>query len=164
MFEEREIVLAFVKDIYPPKKKFFITLYRDEELNIVACFTTSQYRLPIDPAEARHGVIRRKDGAPVAYVFEKDRTIGKVPQTNNPFSFFKRTMVTFDYCFQSGSWEKFMQRTDPTNRETVCIMDHQEFVDLLYAMYQSPLTNRKLLPMIEKSLEKYSSLDLLDKQ
>ncbi len=155
MFQEREIILAFIKDIHPPKKKFLITLYRDQELNVVACFTTSQHRIPSNPEDVRHGVVR-KNGAPVAYVFEKDKVIGISPKTDKPFSFPKRTIVTFDYCFQVGTLEKFEQRTDPTDRETVCVMNNKEFVDLLYAMYRSPHTNGRFLPMIEKSLEKHS--------
>lgn len=156
MFQEREIVLAFINDIQPPKRKFLITLYRDQELNIVACFTTSQQRLPAKPEDVQHGVFR-KNGAPMAYVFEKGRTIGTDPKTNTPFSFHKRTIVYFDYCFQAGTLDKFEQRTNSQDRETVCIMNDKEFVDLIYAMYRSPYTNGKFLPLLEKSLEKYSN-------
>lgn len=44
MFQPREIVYGFVKGINPPHHKYIVTIYQDEELSIVACFTTSQGR------------------------------------------------------------------------------------------------------------------------
>ena len=37
MFEPGEVVYAFVKDIHPPKNKYFVTIYQDDELRIVTC-------------------------------------------------------------------------------------------------------------------------------
>ena len=154
MFQEREIILAFVKDIHPPKEKFFITLYRDDNLNIVACFTTSQHRVRVAPEEVRHGVVR-KDNNPEAYVFEEGYEIGVSPEDGMPFSFVKRTFIPFDYCFQMGTLERFLARTH--SRKVVGVLHRAEFVSLLYAMYRSPQTNRKYLPFIEKALEKHST-------
>lgn len=154
MFQEREIILAFVKDINPPKPKFFITLYRDEELNVVACFTTSQHRAPIAPEEVKHGVLR-KDNKPVAYVFEQGYEIG-VTEGGTPFSFRKRTFVPFDYCFQQGSLDSFMSRVQTP--EVVGILNNEEFVELLYAMYRSPHTKKVYMPFIEKALRKHSAV------
>lgn len=151
MFREREIILAFVKDIHPPKEKFFITLHRDEDLNVVACLTTSHHRV-VPPEEVRHGVVR-KDKEPVAYVFEKDCQIGINPENQAPFSFKKRTMVVFDYCMQEGSLEKFMKRTE--KRRVVCELNDKDFEDLLYAMFQSSKIDKKYVPIIEKALRKH---------
>lgn len=153
MFQEREIILAFVKDIHPPKEKFFITLYRDDNLNVVACFTTSQHRVPITPEDARHGVIR-KENKPVAYMFEEGYVVGYLPESETPFSFAKRTFVPFDYCFQSGTLDSFRQRTD--NPKVVGVLSKTEFLSLLYAMYRSPHTNKKYIPLLEKVLKKHS--------
>lgn len=151
MFREREIVLALVKDINPPKKKFFITLHRDEDLNVVACLTTSRHRV-VPPEEVRHGVVR-KDNEPVAYVFEKDRQIGINPENQAPFSFRKRTMVVFDYCMQDGSLENFMKKTE--GGKVVCELNDKDFEDLLYAMFQSSKLDKKYVPIIEKALRKH---------
>lgn len=154
MFQEREIILAYVTDIHPPKEKFLITLYSDEELNVVACFTTSQHRAPIAPEEVKHGVIR-KDNKPVAYVFEQGYEIGAT-EGGVPFSFRKRTFVPFDYCFQQGTLVSFMSRVQ--NPEVVCILNKEEFIDLLYAMYRSPQTGKVYLPFIEKALRKHCAV------
>ena len=153
MFQEREIILAFVKDIHPPKEKFFITLYRDEDLNVVACFTTSQHRVSTTPEEVRHGVVR-KNNNPVAYVFEKGYEIGISMEADRPFSFEKRTFIPFDYCFQSGTLDSFMRRTH--NPKVVGILSKSEFLSLLYAMYRSPHTNKRYIPLLEKVLKKHS--------
>lgn len=151
MFREREIILAFVKDINPPKEKFFITLHRGEDLNVVACLTTSQHRV-IPPEEVRHGVVR-KDNEPVAYVFEKDRQIGIDPENHEPFSFNKRTMVVFDYCMQEGSLDNFIKRTE--QRRVVCELNDNDFEELLYAMFQSSKLDKKYIPIIEKALRQH---------
>lgn len=153
MFQEGEIVLAFVKDIHPPKEKFFITLYRDDNLNVVACFTTSQHRVAVAPDEVRHGVVRQ-DNNPVAYVFEQGREIGVTPDEKKSFAFAKRTFIPFDYCYQEGTLDKFMART--LSPKVVGVLHKEEFVSLLYAMYRSPHTNRKYIPLLEKSLTKHS--------
>ena len=41
MFEPKEVVYAFVKHINPPKDKYYVTIYQDDELRSVTCFTTT---------------------------------------------------------------------------------------------------------------------------
>ncbi len=154
MFKEKEIVLAFIKDIRPPKKKFLITLYRDNELNLLACFTTSQHRIPILPEKLHHGVIKQ-DNDPIGYVFDRNIPIGTNPETGNCFSFNKRTLIPFDYSIQEGTLEKFMNRVEEP--QIVCILNDKEFEKLLYAMYRSPNTPQKYIPILEKALQDYYS-------
>ncbi len=40
------------------------------------------------------------------------------------------------------------------NAKIVCVIDKEEYVDLLYAMYKSPDVNRKYKPYLEKTLQK----------
>lgn len=71
-FNPGEIIYGYVSSIKPPKYKYLIVLHRDEELSIVACFTTSQPRAGIPTDESTHGPIR-KNGDCLSYVFQAGR-------------------------------------------------------------------------------------------
>ena len=133
-FNPGEIIYGYVSSIKPPKYKYLIVLHRDEELSIVACFTTSQPRAGISTDESTHGPIR-KNGDCLSYVFQAGRAIGCNPATRERFSFPLKTTVTFDYGVIEGPIERF--RSMFNDARTVCILDKEEFMNLLYAMYQS---------------------------
>ncbi|MDE6187868.1 MAG: hypothetical protein K2G17_07030 [Duncaniella sp.] len=151
MFRPREIVYGFISGLgfREPKNKYLISLYRDEDLEIVACFTTSQPYYGVPEEEVGHGAIV-KDGKYISYVFEKDIVIGKNPETDEDFSFPKRTTVTFDYGIRQGYIEDFAAGIE--NARTVCIMDKDEYAGLLYAMFKSPLVNDRYKPLLEATL------------
>ena len=151
MFQPGEIVYGFVSGLgfYQLKNKYLITLYRDESLEIVACFTTSRHYYGIPDEQVKHGAVYR-DGETYAYVFEKDIVIGKNPEDGSDFSFPLRTTVTFNYGLRHGSLQNFADGMQ--NLKTVCILNKEEFGNLLYAMYKSPETDMAYLPYLEKSL------------
>lgn len=153
MFRPREIIYGFVKGLgfHKPKHKYLIPLYQDENLEIVACFTTSQPYYGIPEDKVKHGAII-KDGQYHSYVFEHGVVIGKDPKTGNDFAFPKRTTVTFGYGIRQGFIEDFSDGME--NAEIVCIMDMNEYINLLYAMYKSPETNSRYKPYVEKTLQK----------
>ncbi|MDE5750660.1 MAG: hypothetical protein K2H87_07840 [Duncaniella sp.] len=157
MFGHGEVVYGFVSGLgfFKPKNKYLITLYRDEDLEIVACFTTSQPYFGIPVEQVTHGPVMR-NGHYHSYVFEKGVVVGTNPDTGADFAFPDRTTVTFDYGIRQGSIGKFEEGM--TNIKTKCKLFREEFGNLLYAMYKSPNTEKKYLPYLEKSLnELYAS-------
>ena len=153
MFRPREIIYGLVKGLgfHKPKHKYLIPLYQGENLEIVACFTTSQPYYGIPENKVKHGAII-KDGQYRSYVFECGVVIGKNPKTGSDFAFPKRTTVTFDYGIKQGSIEVFYDGME--DAEVVCVMDMDEYIDLLYAMYKSPEMNSGYKPYVEKTLQK----------
>lgn len=152
MFQPGEIVYGFVSGLgfRNPKNKYLITLYRDNNLEVVACFTTSQHYYGIPDELVKHGVIYR-DEEIYSYVFEKDVVIGTNPQDGSDFAFSLRTTVTFNYGIKHGELGEFAHGMQ--NVKTVCILSKKEFGDLLYAMYKSPEVDEAYKPYLEKSLE-----------
>lgn len=152
MFQPREIVYGLVSGMgfMKPKPKYLITLYRDDNFEIVACFTTSQPYCGVSEEQIRHGAIIR-NGNYHSYVFEKGIHIGINPETGAEFAFPARTTVTFDYGIRQGFIGKFKEGMK--DARTVCILSKKEFGDLLYAMYKSPNLERKYKPYLEKSLQ-----------
>lgn len=154
MFQPREIVYGYAKSLYNPHPKYIVTIYRDEELNIVACFTTSKARAGVSEEHIKHGAVY-KDKQCISYVFEKDVAIGRNPNTGDEFSFPKRTVITFDYGVREGLREYFLKQFD--NPEVVCLLDEKEYIELVYAMYRSPYTQNKHKVVLDKILQEYYS-------
>lgn len=154
MFQPREIIYGYAKGFYSPHNKYIVTIYRDEELNIVACFTTSKSRAGVAEDKIHHGAIY-KDKQCVSYVFEKDVKIGVNPATGNEFAFPKRSVITFDYGVREGQLESFLKEFD--NPEVVCLLDEKEYIELVYAMYCSPHTKTTHKKVLNKILEEYYS-------
>lgn len=65
MLKAKNIIYGFCKYTNPPKNKYLISLYRSEELNIIAVFPTSQRRAGV--AVAKHGCNYRNNQ--VIYAF-----------------------------------------------------------------------------------------------
>lgn len=151
MFQPGEIVYGFVSGLgfRNPKNKYLITLYRDDDLEVVACFTTSQHYYGVSPEQVKHGPIIR-DGEYYCYVFEKGIVIGKNPEDDSDFSFPLRTTVTFNYGIRHGQMQDFAEGMQ--DLKTVCVLNKEEFGNLLYAMYKSPEMDNAYKPFIEKSL------------
>lgn len=154
MFKPREIIYGYAKGLYSPHNKYIVTIYQDEELSIVACFTTSQQRAGIPQHQVHHGPIYR-DKQCISYVFEKDRPIGLDPQTGQFFSFPKRTVITFDYGVREGKRAYFQELFD--NPRVVCLLDEKEYIQLVYAMYCSPHTKISHKKVLDKILQDYYS-------
>jgi hypothetical protein len=152
MFNPREIVYGYAKRLYKPHNKYIITIYRDEQLSIIVCFTTSQARS--GSSEPHHGANYIGDDCQ-SYVFDAEVVIGTDPRNGQPFSFPKQTVVTFDYGVADTSLDKVSDAID--NPEVVCIMDEAEYIELVYAMYKSPKTNQPRREILGKILTDYYS-------
>lgn len=152
MFQPREIIYGYVTGLgfRNSKNKYLISLYRSDDLEIFACFTTSQHYYGVPEDQVKHGAIF-KDGEYHSYVFEKGVIIGKNPETGADFSFPDRTTVTFDYGIRQGFIGDFADGIQ--NAKVVCVLNKEEFGNLLYAMYKSPNTNQKYKPLLERSLD-----------
>lgn len=149
MLEPGEVVYGFVKDIHPPKSKYIVTIYRDDNLRIVTCFTTTKNRVGIPLCELQHGYVK-KDGKMVGYFFDKDVAVGCNPETGLEFSFPCDCVIPFEYGVREGLKEDFLSEID--NPIVVCALNPTEYLDIVYAMYKSPFTNSKYKPYLEKVL------------
>ena len=143
MLTPKNVIYGFCKTTNPPKPKYMISLYRSEDLNIVACFTTSQKRAGVPSDRINHGKITNEKKEVLSYVFFPDVSVGKTP-TGEKFYFPVQTVIRFDYCFKEDEQSELLSSfVDP---KVVCILDDKEYEDLIYAMYQSDDT-----PLIYKS-------------
>lgn len=152
MFQPGEIAYGFVSGLgfRNPKNKYLITLYRGDDLEVVACFTTSKHYYGVPDEQVQHGTICR-DGEYYSYVFEKGVVIGTNPEDGTDFSFPQRTTVTFNYGIRQGFIGDFADGMQ--NIKTVCKLNKEEFGNLLYAMYKSPEMDQAYKPYLDKSLQ-----------
>ena len=149
MLSPQNVIRGFCKSINPPKYKYLISLYRSEELNIIACFTTSQDRAGVPLEEIKHGAIKNKENEIISYVFLKDRCIGLTPG-NEDFHFPRQTVIRFSYCFKEGNQIELLSNfQSPT---IVCKLHDTEYENLIYAMYKSDDTPEIYKPYFEKVL------------
>lgn len=152
MLNPGEIIYGFAKNLHSPKNKYAISIYRDEDVNIVLQFTTSQARAGV-PLELMHHGANYKDGECMSYVFEQGVEIGIDPRDGSRFAFPKRTTMVFDYGFLKGQERFLLEQFD--NPVTVCKLDEKEYIDLIYAMYRSNRTKPEFKPYLDKILVEY---------
>ena len=150
MLKAKNIIYGFCKSTNPPKYKYLISLYRSEDLNIIAVFPTSQRRAGVEVP--KHGVNVR-EGMIVSYVFEAGHSIGKIYGNDSDFSFPKMTTIPFDYCFREGEQDNLLKTFD--HPEVVGVLSDREYIDLIYAFYCSPLTPQKYKPIFDKILQEF---------
>ncbi|WP_294633853.1 hypothetical protein [uncultured Bacteroides sp.] len=151
MLSPQNVIRGFCKSTNPPKYKYLISLYRSEELNIIACFTTSQDRAGIPLEEIRHGVIKNKKNEIISYVFLTDVCVGKTPEDKD-FHFPLQSVIRFDYCFKEGNQAELLSNFE--SPVIVCKLNDKEYEDLIYAMYKSDDTPEVYKPHFEKILFK----------
>ena len=149
MFEPGEVVYAHVKNIHPPKNKYFVTIYRDDELRIVTCFTTTKNRVGCQFEQLTHGYVKINNQI-VGYFFDKDVEVG-LDDVEQPFKFPRNCVIPFDYGVQVGTKNQFLSNIE--NERVVCKLHPKEYENLVYAMYSSPRTNPKYKPYLEKVLQ-----------
>lgn len=156
MFEPKEIVYGTVVKLgfYQPRAKYLITIYRDDNLNIFACFTTSKQRSGVTDELLGHGPVI-KDGRYLSYVFHPDVNIGVDPETGEPFSMPRLSVITFDYGLREGQLSQFNEGIQDS--KVVCRLYDEEYINLVYAMYKSDVTPRRYKPCLEKVLTDFYS-------
>ena len=150
MFEPGSVTYGFAKNISHPKDKYAISIFRDENVQVLIHFTTSKRRAGVPDNQVCHGINRDMDGNVVSYVFEPDVEIGDTP-TGGRFHFPVRTVMQFDYGFLRGDDLSLQRQFD--NLEIKCHLDKKEYLDLVYAMYCSKRTPTEYKPYLEKVLE-----------
>lgn len=149
MLSPQNVIRGFCKNTNPPKYKYLISLYRSEDLNIIACFTTSQNRAGVPPEQIKHGAIKNKEGEIISYVFLTEVCVGLTPENEN-FYFPLQTVIRFDYCFKEGSQTELLSNFQ--SPAIVCKLNDAEYADLIYAMYKSDDTPEIYKPLFEKIL------------
>ena len=152
MLKAKNIIYGFCKYTNPPNKKYLISLYRSEELNIIAVFPTSQHRAGV--ATPKHGCNIRNNQI-ISYVFDAGHPIGKKKDSNEDFSFPLQTTIPFDYCFSEGDQNDLLKLFDEP--EIVGVLSDKEYIDLIYAFFTSPLTPQKYKPIFDKILQEFFS-------
>ena len=103
MLKAKNIIYGFCRYTNPPKNKYLISLYRSEELHIIAVFPTSQRRAGV--AVPKHGCNIR-DNQVISYVFDAGHPIGKKKDSDEDFAFPLQTTIPFDYCFREGEQDE----------------------------------------------------------
>lgn len=73
--------------------------------------------------------------------------------SDEDFSFPLVTTIPFDYCFQEGEQENLLKSFE--SAEVVGVLSDEEYINLIYAFFKSPLTPRKYIPIFERILEVY---------
>ncbi len=150
MLKAKNIIYGYCLKTTPNKFKYLISIYRSEDLNIVAVFPTSQSRSSsLSPV---HGVNLR-DGKIVSYVFKNGVEIGRKPDSDEQFSFPLDTTIPFDYCFWNDSQEDILKKfQDP---KVVGVLSDKEYIELVYAFLKSPLTPNRFRPIMDEILREY---------
>lgn len=150
MFEPGEVVYAHVKNTHPPKNKYFVTIYQNDELRIVTCFTTTKsYHVGCPFDQLVHGYVKN-DGQITAYFFDKNVEVG-LDTTNQPFKFPENCVIPFDYGIQIGTKEQFLNNIE--REVVVCKLHPKEYENIVYAMYKSPKTDSKYKADLIKVLQ-----------
>lgn len=150
MFEPGEVVYAYVKNIHNPKFKYFVTIYRNDDLRIVTCFTTTKhYQVGCNANQLSHGYVKR-DNQIVGYFFDMNVEVG-IDEANQPFKFPRNCVIPFDYGVQEATKEQFLKNIE--QERVVCRLHPQEYQNIVYAMYKSPNTNPKYKPYLYKVLQ-----------
>lgn len=149
MLSPQNVIYGFCKTTNPPKHKYLISLYRTEDLNVIACFTTSCDRAGVPLSDIKHGKIENKENEIISYVFLTDVEVGVTP-SGGKFKFPEQTVIRFDYCFKEGSQDNILDSfISPVVK---CRLSDSEYEDLIYAMYQSDNTPEKYKPHFEQIL------------
>lgn len=150
MLKAKNIIYGFCTFTTPHKPKYLISLYRSEDLNIIAVFPTSKRRSGV--VDACHGCNRR-DNVPVSYVFTANTPIGKKYMSDEDFCFPLQTTIPFDYCFREDTQEQILRSfVEPT---VVGVLSDKEYIDLLYALLHSPHTPLKYKEVFDRILCEY---------
>lgn len=152
MLNPGDIIYGYAKNLHTPKNKYAISIYRDEEVNVLLQFATSQPRAGVPSEQVHHGAIYKDDEC-LSYVFEAGVELGFDPRDGGRFAFPKRTVMTFDYGFLKGQEKFLLEQFD--NPTTVCKLDEKEYIDLVYAMYKSKRTKPEYKPYLDKILKEY---------
>jgi hypothetical protein len=150
MLKAKNIIYGFCKYTNPPKNKYLISLYRSEDLNIIAVFPTSQRRAGV--LAPKHGCNYRNNQV-ISYVFDAGHPIGKKKDSDESFAFPLQTTIPFDYCFREGDQNDLLKTFD--SPEIVGVLSDEEYIDLIYAFYTSPLTPQKYKPIFDRILQEY---------
>lgn len=150
MLRARNIIYGFCKSMNPPKPKYLISLYRSENIEVVAVFPTSKKRS--GTLTPKHGANKRGDMI-ASYVFEAKRPIGKKRNGTEDFSFPLQTTIPFDYCFREAPQDDILQ--DFIAPTIVGVLSEEEYVNLLYAFMHSPLTPKHLRELFDGILHEY---------
>lgn len=133
MFAPGEIIYGYAKCLFRPKFKYAVSIFRNDELNILAQFTTSQDRR--------------------GYVIEAGQELGLHPKKGSVFSFPKRTVMAYDYGFLYGTENQLVSQFD--NPEVVCKMYDEVYINLVYSLYKSDFSPTEYKPFLEKILTEF---------
>ena len=151
MFEPGTVTYGFAKYISNPKNKYAISIFRDENVQILIHFTTTQKRAGVPEDQIHHGINRDSEGNVMSYVFEPTVEVGDTPDGGR-FCFPRRTIMQFEYGFLQGDDQSLQQQFD--NLEVKCKLDPKEYENLIYAMYRSKRTSEAYKPYLEEVLNR----------
>lgn len=149
MLSPRNVIYGFCLFTNPQKNKYLISLYKGLDLEIIACFSTSQQRHIAYQQGAAHGQFKNSRNEVVAYIFNPGNVVGEKPD-GTLFSFPIKTIIPFDYCFQNKTQEELINGFQSPQ---ICfVLSKEEYIEVIYAMYKSKLTPPKFKKKFEEIL------------
>ena len=152
MLTPKNIIYGFCQATHPPKYKYLISLFRNETLHVVACFTISKNRSGAALGKSKHGANRNFNDEIVSYVFKANTEIGDIPNSIQKFSFPLETAIRFDYGLMDRNQDEIIGWFK--NPKVVGILSDDEYENLLYAMIQSDDVPKKYQILFDEALRK----------
>lgn len=136
------------------KPKYAIVLYKDANFYILATFTTSQPRA--GASNYVHGKNPPGSQNPRSHVFLSTRMIGTYTFQGvlKEYHFPDDTTVVPDYGFRFTSISEFQKNV--TNLVLKCTLFEQEYLDLIYTLYQCKKSPREYKEIYERILTEKS--------
>lgn len=136
------------------KPKYAIVLYKDANSYILATFTTSQPRA--GASNYVHGKNPPGSQNPRSHVFLATRMIGTYTFQGvlKEYHFPDDTTVVPDYGFRFTSISEFQKIV--TNLVLKCTLFEQEYLDLIYTLYQCKKSPREYKEIYERILTEKS--------
>lgn len=136
------------------KPKYAIVLYKDANSYILATFTTSQPRA--GASNYVHGKNPPRSQNPRSHVFLATRMIGTYTFQGvlKEYHFPDDTTVVPDYGFRFTSISEFQKNV--TNLVLKCTLFEQEYLDLIYTLYQCKKSPREYKENYERILTEKS--------
>lgn len=149
MFTPGNILYGLFQFKDKSKDKYVIVLHKDENHCILTTFTTSQPRTGVQCP--KHGKNKdAKSGKVMSHLFKQGVSIGMQPCGKLEFSFPMDTTIVPDYGFEE--WKEATLVENATNLKLVCRMYQEEYLDLIYTLYQAHKTRKQHRELFERIL------------
>lgn len=150
MFSEKNIIhienYKFKQDS-EPKNRYLISLCSDNDVAVVLSTVTSQNYVPDYLKISKGRCLKNDSGTIHCYSFPKNLKIGE-----NGFSFNKHSYVYISWNISILN-KSDLQKYNPTSLKNVDVLKSDEYINLIYCIYNSKTVKRRIKRILEKKLE-----------